>query len=825
MIFKNFNNLQKLDVELFKRDKHAAISTACAFLTAAQLKDSKINVKYDELIAGYIIAEDDDLIIDTDDVKATAFIKDLLQSVPNSYAIQRTKKGYHFFFRLAKGHGFSGKKIIKFKEIKIELMGAGMWVFGGSALSDYYEDVSNLTPADCETLDDVDSALLMQQILTLGDVDYKTGAFSTPLPQKPYSMPKKAAFVSRVLTHGTLKECDYKEFEYLFRFCLGIEYNPYNPTAFISEGYRNITLLKIFTDLLRCAECEDVHSILSFLSIVARDFCRPAYPQAEVERSFNLKRLQGANALYNFTRADLTNARPDPFFSPVTIALDLSPDAPTQNPYYLIKTNEYGEEVLQPIGRGDRVLRAEIMNDSFLSNLYLSFNPKTARHTLNFDSIPTIRIDNRDKCALSPFVPFKTQNGATVVYNLESQHYTRHVRHVRDTVPISQEEFENLPIVKMAIENLYPSPEAFEFHMSEFYRVFRDCDPTNKIFTFLGEGGIGKDTWFDFLAYAFIENFVQIYKKTQSDFIKDAWGYADTASMIILSESGETTESINSTLFSKLNRIVSNRKITVEKKFAAPRAQDVCLFSCLVSSNNVSLNIQDYNNTRVVVFRCPAERTLRNSKENQRYFFANKSLLDVYRDCAEKFVSFVLTNDVYYKKHRDTAISDIDSSSLVAQTNATIYAANDVLNFIDTLSIEFAQNSADTLIQMCSDPENYTFKTNPKLKRFAFRIYANLMISLGADISFVEKTLGNVNDECLFDKKHDRTTTRLYGICDTMRLAYKSAALHYNMSQIQSIIQEKIIRHVSDSKGAWRFKKTLLQRYEFVGTQIQTAIF
>lgn len=822
MLFKNFNNLKKLDIALFKQDKARALAAANAHLTKKQLDDDSCSCAYEELEAGYLIAQKDELIIDTDDVKATAFIQDLLSSLPESFAVQKTKKGYHFFLKLAAGHGFSGKKIIKFKEIKIELMGEKTWVFGGAKLADYYSSANSLEPCDVEALSEDDSALLMQQLLTLGDVDYKTGAITTNAPLKPYSMPKKAHFVERINQSGTLTEPDHKEFEWLFRFALPSDYNPYAPPAFIREGERNITLLKILTDLARCAECEDVRDNLNFLSIIARDFCSPAYEQREFDKSFNVRRFQSAK-MHNFTRADLQNASVDPFFSPITLALDLSPDSPTQNPYYLIKTNEHGEEVLQPLGRGDRVLRAEIMNDSFLSKLYLNFNPKTTKTSVAIDSIPTIRIDNRTRPALSPFVPLKTKDRNTDVYDMSSQHYTRRVRNVRDSAPVSEADFWDLPIVKMALENLYPSKAAFEFHMAEFYRVFHELTPTNKVFTFLGSGGIGKDTWFDFLSYCFIENFAQVYKKSQSDFLKDSWGYADCASMIVLSEAGDHTSDIQTALFSKLNRAVGNQKITIEKKFAAPEARDVCLFSAMVSSNNTSLNLQDYNNTRVVVYRCPEARVLRNNKENQRHFFGDKNLAEIYEECADAFVSFILNNDVFYRKWRDVPISEIDSSANVRATNEEVYAQDETINFINSLSQDLEKDKLDTLVEYCQNPDNYAFKTNPRLKRFAFRIYANFIMKLGADTSLLEKHLNE--SETLFDAKHDTSTARLYGICNTLRLAFKDMNLHYDNAQTQAILYEKIIKHIVAPEGKWRFSKALMARYEYVGTQLQETIF
>lgn len=821
MIFKNFNNCTKLDIELFKRDKNAALTAVKAHLTKQQL-ESKQSCDYESLEAGYIIADKDELIIDTDDLKATAFVQDLLTSLPESFAIQKTKKGYHFFIKLAAGHGFSGKKIIKFKELKIELMGEGTWVFGGHALADYYQPHSSLNPEEIEELSDTDTALLMQQLLTLGDIEYKTGALKANVPHKPYSMPKKRAFVHKIIGLGTLSEQDCKEFEYLFRYSLDIEYNPYSAPTFIREGARNITLLKILTDLSRCVECEDVRENLDFLAIIARDFCDPAYDKHEFESSFNVRRFQ-KQQLYNFTRADYDTAIADPYYAPINIALDLSPDSPTQNPYYLIKTNEQGEEVLQPLGRGDRVLRAEIMNDSFLSKLYLNFNPKTAKSTVAIDSIPTIRIDNRTRPALSPFVPLKVKDRNVDVYDMSSQHYTRRVRNVRDSEAVSEQDFWNLPIVKMALENLYPSRAAFEYHMAEFYRVFNELTPTNKVFTFLGSGGVGKDTWFDFISFCFIENFAQIYKKSQSDFLKDSWGYADCASMIILSEAGDNTSDTQSALFSKLNRVVANQKITVERKFAAPEARDVCLFSAMTSSNNTSLNIQDYNNTRVVILRCPEARVLRNNKENQRYFFGDKNLSEIYNECADKFVSFILNNDMFYRKWRDVAISEIDSSANVRATNEEVYAQDETIHFINSLSQDLENDRLDTLVKYCADSDNYAFKTNPRLKRFAFRIYANFIMKLGADPSLLERRLND--NETLFDLKHDTSTARLYGICNTLRLAFKDMNLHYNNAQTQAILYEKIIKHIVASDGRWRFSEELLQRYEYIGTQIQETIF
>lgn len=822
MLFKNFNNLKKLDIELFKQDKAHALDAANAHLTKKQLDDDSCSCAYEELSAGYIIAQKDELIIDTDDVKATAFVQDLLSSLPESFAVQKTKKGYHYFIKLAAGHGFSGKKIIKFKEIKIELMGEGTWVFGGTKLADYYSSVNSLDPCGLEELSEDDSALLMQQLLTLGDVDYKTGALTTNAPMKPYSMPKKAQFVQRINRSGTLSEGDFKEFEWLFRFALSSDYNPYGSPAFIREGERNITLLKILTDLARCAECEDVRDNLTFLSIVARDFCSPAYEKSDFNKSFNVRRFQ-SNKMYNFTRADLQNANVDPFFSPISLALDLSPDSPTQNPYYLIKTNEHGEEMLQPLGRGDRVLRAEIMNDSFLSKLYLNFNPKTTKTTVAIDSIPTMRIDNRTRPALSPFVPLKNKDRNVDVFDMSSQHYTRRVRNVRGSAPVSEADFLNLSIVKMAIENLYPSRAAFEFHMAEFYRVFHELTPTNKVFTFLGSGGIGKDTWFDFLSFCFIENFAQIYKKSQSDFLKDSWGYADCASMIVLSEAGDHTGDIQTALFSKLNRVVGNHKITVERKFAAPEARDVCLFSAMVSSNNTSLNLQDYNNTRVVVLRCPESRVLRNNKENQRYFFGDKNLAEIYEECADAFVSFILNNDVFYNKWRDVSISEIDSSANVRATNEEVYAQDETIHFINSLSQDLEKDKLDTLVEYCQNPDNYAFKTNPRLKRFAFRIYANFIMKLGADPSLLEKRFNE--SETLFDAKHDTSTARLYGICNTLRLAFKDMNLHYDNAQTQAILYEKIIKHIVAPEGKWRFSQALMSRYEYVGAQLQETIF
>lgn len=822
MKFKNFNNHTQLDIELFKADKAAALSRAKAHLTKAQLENDSCNCEYEQLAAGYIIAEKDDLIIDTDDVKATAFVQSLLSSMPETFAVQRTKKGYHFFIKLAPGHGFSGKKIIKFKEIKIELMGAGTWVFGGSKLTDYYKTTSSIDVCDIEELTDVDSSLLMQQLLSLGDVDYKTGTIETKMAHKPYTMPKKRQFVDRITNEGSLLETDYKEFEYLFRYALDIEYNAYTSTNFILEGSRNITLLKILSDLARCADCEDIQTNLAFLSIIARDFCKPAYDKKEFDKSFNERRFRNGE-LINFTHADITAANVDPFFSPINLALDLSPDSPTQNPYYLIKTNEHGEEMLQPLGRGDRVLRAEIMNDSFLSKLYLNFNPKTAKSTVLIDNIPTIRIDNRTRPALSPFVPLKNKDRNVDVFDMSSQHYTRRVRNVRSAATVSEKDFWNLPIVKMALENIYPSKQALEFHMAEFYRVFHELTPTNKVFTFLGSGGIGKDTWFDFISYCFIENFAQIYKKSQSDFLKDSWGYADCASMIVLSEAGDNTSDIQTALFSKLNRVVGNQKITIEKKFAAPEARDVCLFSALVSSNNTSLNLQDYNNTRVVVLRCPESRVLRNNKENQRYFFGEKNLAQVYEDCADAFVSFILNNDMFYQKWRDVAISDIDSSANIRAANEEIYSQDETIHFINSLAQDLENDKLDTLIEHCKDPDNYAFKINPRLKRFAFRIYANFILKLGADPTLLESHLNN--GETVFSRKHDTQSSRLYGICNTLRLAFKNMNLTYDNAQTQAILYEKVIKHIVAPDGTWRFSSALLQRYEYVGADLQQAIF
>lgn len=822
MTYKNFNNLSRLDIELFKTDKAAALSRANAHLTKAQLDSDATSCEFERLEAGYIIANTDDLIIDTDDVKATAFVQSLLSSMPETFAVQRSKKGFHFFLKLAPGHGFSGKKIIKFKEIKIELMGAGTWVFGGSKLSEYYKTVSSLDVCDIEEMSDVDSSLLMQQLLSLGDIDYKTGAVETKTAFKPYSMPKKQRFIEKIVSEGALTESDFKEFEFLFRYALDGNYNPYSPPAFIGEGARNTTLLKILTDLARCVDCEDVQTNLTFLFIIARDFCDPSYPKSEFDKSFNERRFRSGHFV-NFTRADMASATPNPYYSPINIALDLSPDSPTQNPYFLIKTNEYGEEVLQPLGRGDRVLRAEIMNDSFLSKLYLNFNPKTAKSTVAIDSIPTIRIDNRTRPALSPFLPYKTKDRNVDVFDMSSQHYTRRVRNVREAAPITEAEFWNLPIVKMALENLYPSKKSFEFHMAEFFRVFHELTPTNKVFTFLGSGGIGKDTWFDFISYCFIENFAQIYKKSQSDFLKDSWGYADCASMIVLSEAGDNTSDIQTALFSKLNRVVGNQKITIEKKFAAPEARDVCLFSALVSSNNTSLNLQDYNNTRVVVLRCPESRVLRNNKQNQRYFFGDKNLAEVYEECADAFVSFILNNDVFYQKWRDVAISDIDSSANVREANDEIYSQDETIHFINSLAQDLENDRLDTLIEHCQDPDNYAFKTNPRLKRFAFRIYGNFIMKLGADPSMVEKLLNE--SETLFDGKHDTSTARLYGICNTLRLAFKNMNLSYDNAQTQAILYEKIIKHIASPEGKWRFSKQLMQRYEFFGTHVQETIF
>lgn len=822
MKYKNFNHLTKLDIELFKADKAAALSQANAYLTKVQLESDDYNCEYEQLAAGYIFAEKDELIIDTDDVKATAFVQSLLASMPETFAVQRTKKGHHFFLKLAAGHGFSGKKIIKFKEIKIELMGANTWVFGGSQLADYYKTISSIDVCDIEEMSDTDSALLMQQLLSLGDTEYKTGAIESKMAYKPYTMPKKQQFVDRVVREGSLAETDYKEFEYLFRYALNIEYNAYTSTNFILEGSRNTKLLKILTDLARCADCEDIQTNLAFLSIVARDFCKPAYDKKKFDKSFNERRFRNGQ-LVNFTRTDITSASVDPFFSPINIALDLSPDSPTQNPYYLIKTNEHGEEILQPLGRGDRVLRAEIMNDSFLSKLYLNFNPKTAKSTVLIDVIPTIRIDNRARPALSPFLPYKRKDRNVDVFDMSSQHYTRRVRNVRSAATVSEKDFWNLPIVKMALENIYPSKNSFEFHMAEFYRVFHELTPTNKIFTFLGSGGIGKDSWFDFISYCFIENFAQIYKKSQSDFLKDSWGYTDVASMIVLSEAGDNTSDIQTALFSKLNRVVGNQKITIEKKFAAPEARDVCLFSALVSSNNTSLNLQDYNNTRVVVFRCPESRVLRNNKENQRYFFGDKNLAEVYEECADAFVSFILNNDMFYQKWRDVAISDIDSSANIRAANEEIYSQDETIHFINSLAQDLENDKLDTLIEYCQDPDNYAFKTNPRLKRFAFRIYANFILRLGVDPTFLESILNN--GETMFSRKHDTQSSRLYGICNTLRLAFKNMNLTYDNAQTQAILYEKIIKHIVAPDGSWRFSSTLLQRYEFINMQLQQAIF
>lgn len=808
MKFINFNNHKKLDVELFQHDKNAALTQANAHLTKSQLDAP--SVAYSSLEAGYIIAEKDEIIIDTDDLKATTFIKSLLTSLPESYAVHKTKKGYHWFIKLAEGHGLVGKRVIKFKELKIELMGEGTWVFGGSRLADYYKTESNLNPDELEEFSDVDSAALLQQLLSLGDIEYKSGALKTNQPIKPYSMPRKQAFLKKILDVGSLTPTDYKEFEYLFRYALGIDYNPYKPAQPIAEGTRNNTLLKILTDLSRCADCEDVRENLEFLSIVARDFCEPSYDTKAFEQSFNMKRFQ-KQQFQNFTKQDFEAAICDSELSPIDIALDLSPDSPTQNPYYLIKTNEHGEEELQPIGRGDRVLRAEIMNDTFLSKMYMSFNPKSGKASVDIDKIPTIRIDNRTKPALSPFEPLKKRDRNVDVFDMASQHYTRRVRNVRSAPAVSEQEFWELPIVKMALENLYPSKDAFEYHMAEFYRVFNELSPTNKVFTFLGSGGIGKDTWFDFLSFCFIENFAQIYKKSQCDFLNDKWGYADCASMIILSEAGDRTDDTQSALFAKLNRVVGNQKVTIEKKFAAPESRDVCLFSAMTSSNNTALNIQDYNNTRVVVLRCPERRVLRNNKENQRYFFGDKNLSETYEDCADKFVAFILNNSIFFDKWKDVPMEKIDSSAQIAENTEEVFAQNETIQFIDTLSNELKEDRVDTLVKMCEDPDNLVFKQNPKLKRFAFRIYCNFIMALGADPEYV-RTFINSN-EFVFDVRHDRRPARLYGIANTLRMAYRDMSLIYNLAQTQSILHEKIMKQIVSADGKWNFSEGLKQRY------------
>lgn len=873
MKFINFNNIHqalpaKQEVlEAHNKQPFFEINQSLNLrLSSKQIDNPSNYVDYTKFSTGHIYAEENECIIDVDTQKGVDYVANLVLPFMTKICVEKTLRGYHFYIKLAPGHNFKGKKDIKHNDFTIEYKGEGSYVYSSApkgVLSYYYQleystpdRLLPLTPEETQTFL---SQLMPQQSMKQDLKDSKDSTKSQDL-SRIFSNKALSIFVK-----NSVKENFIMEEVLLKYFNETLKYNSYQgPFKGILNGDeggkgRNNTLYDIMTTLLYCADIEDKELIYDFILILNRDYCQPPLPKDQMNTSFGLKRL---NELKNYTLEDYHKFKPNPSDSPdsseplVEFYMDSSSDSKDKECYYIVKTippnfNDYDSNLwktewsengkkkilIRSLNKNPHVILSELLEEPKLHK-YITVNSKGAYTGVKWIDVPMLTVKNRTARLMSPSVPVfsysKVENRA--ILDFGSSHYSEDLRGLfnspnpLETYPCpSLEEFMNIPFVKMALINLFGTVEKMALQLGEIYRCFNQRKSTNRIFAFLGSGGIGKDTWIDFLAHCFLQPLSNCYyKRSQEEFLQEKFNMsASNASILFLNESGNG-DPLSPKLLNKLNAYVGNNVMSSEAKFQDVQSIRLHLLTVALASNNLTFERGSYNNTRLILYVCPGERPLRNNIENLKFFFGDLDEEDAFKKWSVPFMTFVLTNPYFYNLIKDKNFNEIDDSEFLEKSSRESSDCEELDEYY-TITDELSKDSMDYIVTHLPTrpPKNWS-NLEDQMIMLKNLLYFNLFKELGGDTLLLRKSepVMRLMSKTQINIKPDNTIhSRLFLLSKYSNIIRRGKELsgeYCSKKEADAENAERLVRplrHTLVSKIV--FSDKLLNRYYIEGLKIK----
>ncbi len=848
MLFINFkgwrqplNEQQKAE---FLADKGKYLATHKHFLSD-ELRSPNSAVDFANFRAGYIINERNELTIDIDNNKdAEKRIHTLLQHYKIDYRAQRTKKGAHIWLLIPQELVPQGK--VKEKINGIELMYAGAWVFGGKDLDFYYLPFNKTQDLSAPLTQSPRAAEFFAELTTSANMPFV--AINKHKGDRLTNYPQCAEFATECVENFFDADLFYDRFFEFFGYHLTQECNDVSPFTESRKPLpiqnRNNVLNRIRFELCRNVAMRSPQHIYSFLCLVnERVFIEPL-PTDEIERSFSLKRIGRDNRTLNEfkgevkasltiddqkqIKAEQATYEPTPYDvnSRYEKDLYLNIDTDLKKPAVYRYDEINGEVILSPVRNTADALQSEILREPILRPMFSYIHTaKNGNTTLKFRK-PEKRIKINEYLSHKVGIPqveidTSTPRRADIIFNFAGCHFNRKINQPQIW---SDDEFDKSTFARFARERIFECENHFTLFCHHLKQRMRGA-PLTKAFLMLGAEGIGKDTFVEFLAHSLFRKYGGVdyrktcqYKRSFSEFVDDKWAGRFKALILNLNEAGKNYV-FGRRSIEELKQIIGNVSATAEEKGKDARTVEIPTLFCIISTNELAVDLSYSNNDRVYINYCPANDSLRNNPKLIKKWFNGLSIEEMAENEGGEFINYIYNTDRFDKaaagllqrnptfalQGRDMGEDSEDAADGII--GRQIVNIERELQKIATLC-ETPSKLKDYLVARYNDKDeatSYTSIENVKFHTFTY----TLLMRLGYDLGEIDNCFTNAAPIIKIDKSNytmsDRIMPKIIGAMVHYYRQTRPQEIERNVKWYKQKFENefgKIYRHILPPKRA-----------------------